>query len=178
MSPVVNKSGLQIIILGLSGLTQSTSVIWGLDPTPFISDVDRAMIYMKVRQFQPEGNDDTRYSLSGTTFTTEQCGQRVTVLTMRAEVYDQSLEASDLLETVRVGLRLPTTIVALNAINLAYVRCGPTQDVNYEIDNRVVNAATMEVWLNGIVDISSTQNNEGWIETVNSNNKIPGTITG
>lgn len=186
MPNLLNKAGLLGVLKQISGLG-AYSVAWGLDPDPTVSDTDMASIRVKVRQYQPNGTDEHRYSYSDGTFTTEEIGQRIILLTLRAEAYNISVEAHEYLEIVRASLNYLSTADTLNSYNLSFAKAAPTVDVSYDVDNRAVNAATMDIWLNGVLDNSSSlKDNEQyrrltqttWIQTVNGNNKIPGTFTG
>lgn len=184
----VNKTGLMAIIQPLTGLL-ATSVSWDHDPEGMVSDVDTIQVTLLLRTFVQYGTDDRRFTFTNitdpahSTYQNDVVGQRSTTLVVRAESYNRSSEAGELLELLRTRLQRNSVLYALNAINLAYQTSRLITDLPTIYDNRVVSVAVLEIDLSAIsVDLGTIQNGgfetgQGWIDTVDGNNIIPGTIT-
>ena len=166
------KIGLLPILAGLTGL-RADSTTWLLDPDPYTSDADAALVRCKVRRIAPLGIDEHRYRADNTG--TDETGNRDIVLTLRAECYDLSVEAGELLGRILTGLMFAATGDALEAIGLAYQKNSGITDLSHQVDNRVVNAASVDVWLNGVSNVSTPD--AGQIASVDTTNQVPGTIT-
>ncbi len=180
---IVSKAALMGIVQPLTGLS-ATSVVWAKDPYPMVSDVDAAIVTLSLRSFTQLGVDNHRYQFvpgnnppTTATFETDEIGLRNVVLSLRCEVYNNSAEAGELLDRVRSLLHQQSTLTALNGINLALQYSELISDLPTKYDNRVVNCAVLDVHLGGQSIYSATQTGQGWIDTVDTADKIPGTLT-
>lgn len=159
------------------------AVIWDTDSDPFISDRDRARVVLDIFSISALAVDEHRRAFEpdgypATSFVTQEIGNRTIVLTVRAEAFDKRVQAAELIDMIRTGIRAEKVTAQLNAINLAYVWSEQATRVKYKVDQRVVNAAVADFTFAGIAQqISSVEINEGWISTVDGNNIVPGTLT-
>lgn len=180
---VLNKAGLMAIIQPMTGLTKN-GVYWDLDNEPPVNDVDRARVRMRVRGYAPVGSDEHVYTYTpggappGTaTFTTTEAGNRNIQISIIAEAYSKGIEATEILEKIRIRLNADVTASALNALGLAFQHARVTADLPTTYDNRVVSVASMDLFLGGVASYSATQTGQGWIDTVNTTDSVPGTLT-
>lgn len=181
---VLDKDGLLAIIQQVSDLPVG-SVFWSLDPNPAVSDTARAQVKLEVFDMYALGVDEHRRHVSdGTdgyplnTFWTQEIGNRHVVINVRAEAFDKSVEAAEIIDRIRTLIRADATTAQLDALRLAYVWSEKAHRLPTAYDQRVVNAATADFTFAGIANIvSDVQNNQGWIDTVNTTNLIPGTLT-
>ena len=181
---VLDKDGFLSLIASISGL-QPTSVYWWIDPTPTVSDIDRAQVRLEVFNMYALGVDEHRRHVSdGTdgypvnTYWVQEIGNRHITINIRAEAYDRGVEASEIIDRIRTLIRADAVTAQLDALRLAYVWSEKAMRVPNAADSRALNTATADFTFAGIANIvSETQNNQGWIETVNGTNQIPGTLT-
>jgi hypothetical protein len=184
MSDILDKAGLLAVIAPLTGLDPS-DVFWADDPHPSVSDSDRAQIKLTVFTMYALGVDEHRRHLSDgndgyalNTFWVEELGNRHVVINVRAEVFDKNVEASELIDRIRTGVRAGAVTAQLDALRLAYVWSEKTVRVPNTADTRALNTATADFTFAGIArQVSEVDASGGWIQTVNGNNQIPGDFT-
>ena len=182
MSNVLDRAGLQALVLSLlPGSPQPTAVVWALDPEPFVSDQDRYRVVLQLFGLESLGVDEHRqafgppgYPVDNLVYT--ELGNRTLRITVRAEAFDASVEAAEILDIVRTGIRTEASTEALNALNLAFVESHGSTYVRYIVDDRHVSAAIADFVFAGIAQLVSNPNAD-YIETVNGNDIVPGTIT-
>lgn len=177
MQPVLAKDALLAIVGPLTGLSQD-AIVWGLDGQPAVNEVDNAIVRFVVRGFAGVGVDQTVRVYDSTTGAnqSQQVGQRVLRIQVLCEAYDAGVEASEILDQLRTGLFTDDTTNATTAANLAFQRATGTVNVPTEYEERVVNAATFDLFLGGaaVTDLLPPRDGTpGWIATVNGNNKVP-----
>jgi hypothetical protein len=165
---VLQKAAFVGILAPLSGLSPG-SHIWSKDPIPFISPLDAAVVYLTVRSIKTRGIDDLRPDVTA--------GDRDLCVTIRAEAFNLSVEASEILNRILTGLQRPSTNLLLGNIGLSYMKNGGMAEISYQIDNRAVNAAIADVFFNGIINDFPGVDPSGNIATVNTNNIVPGVIS-
>lgn len=173
---LIDKTVLMGYIQPLTGLL-ATSVVWEKDPEPFISPVDNAIVKLNLLSYSSRGIDDvTRTFTSGMSpfLTTVQQGLRSVNLQIKVEVYNKSSEAVEVLETIRTALKNLNNIYALNALGLALFSIGPTIDLPTHYDNRVVSVASMTISLGATSTYTETPSVDGWMDTVNTDDTVPG----
>jgi hypothetical protein len=190
-TPVLDKESFRQIIVSLSGLSD-TAVIWDTDPRPFIGDQDRALVVLDLFSLRGEGWDETRsaYGPPGypaNAYVTTLYGNRTLVITIRVEEYDKSVEASEIIDSIRLGVHDVQVDLQFDGIRLAFSESSQSTRVKYIVDERVVNAAIADFMFLGaaqkvtsvIIDGTVGPNNRGaYITNVNdANNDIPGTLT-
>jgi hypothetical protein len=184
---VLNKEGFRSIIASLTGLSDGATV-WDLDPQPFVSPNDRAKVVLQLFSLTSLGVDEHRMAYGppgypANAMVTTEIGNRTLKITMRAEAFDATAEASEILDLIRTGVRADAVVAQLNAINIALVETGPATFVSYQVDERMVNAAIADFTFAGIaqqtsaIAIDGTPALGGYISTVNTNNAVPGTLT-
>lgn len=185
MTAVLDKEGLRKIIVQVSGL-QDGSVVWGLGPQPFVSDVDRAIVKMKVFSLRGEGWDEKRYEYGPpgyppNVFVTTMRGNRTLVITFRVEAFDKDVEAAEILDRIRTQIIDDDPNMKLDAIRLAYSDSTQSTEINYTVDEHVVNSCQADFTFLAVAEqVTSVipdgqvgpDNRGGYIETVNGNNKI------
>lgn len=192
MTSVLDKEGFRAIVAGLSGLSDA-GTLWALDGQTMVGDQDRARVVLQLFSIAADvGWDERRrvYNQPGypaNAFVTTQIGNRTLKVTMRVESFDATIEASEILDAIRTGIYSDASNDAMNAINLAIVDIGQTTYFSYTVNERVVNAAIVDFTLAGIaqqvtgVAVDGALPKPGgtptWIETVDGDNIIPGTIT-
>lgn len=178
MSLIV-KSDLMGFIQPLTGLL-TTSVSWRNDPATFVSPTDNVSINLKLSGIKYWGVDDVvRTFTPGTpgTYSVTSYGVRCFNLEIVAEAYNYQAEAIEVLENLRMRLGAQFNIEALNLLGMTIHKIGPTIDLPTQYDNRVVSAAYMLCDMGATNSLSWGENSGTWIDTVNTNDKIPGTIT-
>jgi hypothetical protein len=191
MTRVLDREKFREVIAGIlnnaCGLSRNATR-WETDPRGMISDTDRADVSLEVFSMSALAVDEHRvvYNLPGqpaNSLTTSEIGNRTIVITLRAEAFDKSVEASELIDAIRTGIRAETVTAQLNAINLAYVWSEQATRVRVTVDERVVNTAIADFTFAGIaqqvtsVVIDGSGAEGGWIQTVDGNNIVPGTLT-
>ena len=181
MPGVLDKAGFRAIIASLTGLSVPATE-WGLDPNAFVGDLDRAKVQITLESMEATGVDEHRRALGppgypAASFITTEIGNRTLHVNLYAECFDYQIEAAELIDLVRTGIRADAVTAQLNAINLAFEWMSVTTRIAQVRNERALNAATADIRLAGInYIVSGNETNEGWIETVNGNNIIPGTF--
>ena len=184
--PVLDKDAFRTIIAGLTDLSDG-AVVWTLDPQPFVSDQDRARVVLQLFSLTSLGVDEHRraYGPAGypsNAFVTTEIGNRTLRITMRAEAFDKSVEAAEILDRIKTGIRAERVRDQLDAIAIALVDTGPATYVSYQVDERVVNAAIADFTFAGIAQHVTTEIPDGAIDPTSQS--VPGnyidsvTITG
>ena len=185
---VVNKPGLAAIVQSCLLNISPFGVLWKNDPQSFVSDQDRGRIVLDVFSIRGLAWDERRrvYGLPGypaNAFVTVLLGNRTVIVNVRAEGFDASVEAAEIIDQIRSNIYSDASVAALNAINLAYVSAEPAVRVDYKVDERVVNAALCDITFAGIaqhvssVSIDGSGDDVTTIATVNTDNTVPGTLT-
>ena len=188
MSSVLDKVGFRNILSTLAGQQGLTDFAtgWGNDPQKMVSDVDRAKVSLLLTGLSAVGVDEHRRYLSppgypAGTFVVTEVGNRDVKIRVLVEAYDASVEASEITDAIRTGIRADAINQALNAINLALEWAGPTILLPTIYDNRVVSAATCEFTFGGVALQTSAVTPPGvggdYIATIDGNNIVPGTLT-
>jgi hypothetical protein len=184
MATILDKDGFLALIASLTGLSPGAT-FWSLDPNPAVGDQDRAQVKLEVFNMEALGVDEHRRHISdGTdgypdqTWWVQEIGNRHIHINIRAEAFDKGVEAAEIIERVRTLIRADANTARLDAMRLAYVWSEKTIRLPTTYDTRVVNVATADFLFAGISNIvSEIVLQQGWIETVNGNNQVPGTIT-
>ncbi len=185
--PVLDVNGLRSIIAGLTELSDSATN-WATDGDPFVGDMDRAKVTLDLFSMSALAVDEHRraYGPPGypaDAFVTTEIGNRTLVITVMAETYDGGAQAAELVDRIRTGIRTEATTAKLNAINLAFVWAEQATRVKRVVDSRVVNVAIADFTFAGIAQQVSSVVRDGsgdvggWIQTVNTTNQVPGTLT-
>lgn len=177
---VLDKAGFRAIIAGLTGLSDGATR-WALDPQAFISDQDRACVELRVFSITSLGVDEHRRDFGppgypSSSYVITEIGNRTLHITIRAETYDKGVEAAEVLDQIRTRIRAEAVRDQLNAINLAFVEAQPATMVSYQVDERVVSAAIADFTFAGIAQYVSDPD-APYIETVNTDDIVPGTLT-
>jgi len=180
--PVVDKVGLLGVLASLTDLSAGASQ-WSLDPDSMVGDQDRAKVELTIFSITAVGVDEHRRVLSdgtdgypaGTWYVTE-IGNREVIVNVRAKTYDKSVEAAELVDQIRTRIRADAVNAQLDALALAFQWAGPTVMQRAVEDNREVSVASADFRFGAIARWVSVVDptGAGWIQTVNSNNQIPG----
>lgn len=191
--PVLDTAGFAAVVASCLTTLSPNAVVWKTDPEPFVGDQDRARIELDLFSMTGVAWDERRrvYDLPGypaNAFVTVLLGNRTLIVTVRAEAFDASVQAAELIDQVRSNLYSDDSNDALNAINLAYVEATAAVRVSYRVDERVVNCAIADFTLAGIaqhvsgiaIDGNAPAVHTGptWIQYINDvNNDLPGTLS-
>jgi hypothetical protein len=188
---VLDKDGFSKIVADVTGLSEN-GVTWKTDPDPFIGDQDRARVVLDLFSMTGLGWEERRrrYNVPGypaNALVTILLGNRTLIITVRAEAFDKSVEAAELIDKLRSATLADDTIEDLNALNLAFVSASAATRVSYVVDERVVNAAIADFTFAGVAQhvagiavddrVPARGTEPTWIETVNDNNEIPGELS-
>lgn len=187
--PVLDKEGFAAVIQKCLQSISLNGVVWKTDPEPFVGDQDRARVVLDLFSMTGLGWEERRrvYGLPGypsNAYVTVLLGNRTLTITMRAEAFDKSVEAAEIIDQIRSAMLSDDVVDALNAINIAFVSDGPAVRVDYAVDTRVVNCCIADFTFAGIAQHVSGVAIDGnvptpfgtsptWIETVD---KPVGTI--
>ncbi len=173
-----NRAGFLTLIAGLTGLQGPLSTVWARDAQPFVSPGDQAIVKCTLRKLTPFMWDETRYSYTPTTgaYTEQIYGVRDVTITIRVEQFAFQVESSEILELVKTSLQLQSVRIGLQALGLSLKRIEADISRDYIADNREVNMAQADFTFNVVSSVEFTQFNEGWIDTVDGDNSVPGTI--
>lgn len=176
---LIDKVALMGYLQPLTGLLV-TSVIWENDPNPFVSPTDNAIVKFKITSYGGRGIDDVIRTYTGPAgsdpafLTTVQQGLRSFNLQVKAETYNKSSEAVEVLETLRMALRNLENINTLNGLGISLFNIGDTLDLPTHYDNRVVSAAIMTVYMGATNTYTQAPSLDGWVDTVNTDDFVPG----
>lgn len=184
MSRVLDHEGLRAIIASVSGLSDGAT-FWANDPNPMTGDRDRAQITLELFSMGALGVDEHRRAFNPpdrppNSYVTTEIGNRELVVTIRVEAFDGGVEAAEILDAIRTGIRAEAVTAKLDAISLALEWAEKSTRVRNVIDERVVSTAIADFRFGGVSQVVSqvlTPAQGGWIETVDVNNQIPGTLT-
>lgn len=149
------------------------AVFYGYDPNYTIGQ-DAACVKLKWKNLQEQGTPDERpeYDATRDVYTSNFVGWRQGVLTLLCESYDAEREAGDILDGILLRMRRNSSKDARASAKVGLVSMGNVLDVSQQVDNRMVNMATVDVFFQ-VLNIDSQDGAETWIETVNTNNVIP-----
>ena len=178
---VIDKEGLRKVIASLTDLSMNATR-WDLDPEAFVSDQDRAAVILKVfRMGHGVDVDEHRPVFDAPGYPANQLvitemGERRFTITVRAEAYDKSVEAAEILDSIRTRIRSEASTEALNALSIALITTHDAIAVAYKVDERVVNTAIADFEFSGVASFVS-DTNAPFILTVNGNNVVPGVIS-
>ena len=180
---VLNKAGLAAIIASISGLS-SHATEWEPDPNAYISDLDRAKVSLSLFGLQAVGVDEHRVTFNppgyptGSLVTTE-IGNREVIVNVYAEAYDYTLEAAEIVDFIRTGIRADAVTAQLNSINLAFEWMAKTTKIPAVRNERALSAASADIRFGGIARLSTFQVN-GWVDFIDGTPIaaaiIPGTL--
>lgn len=151
--PVVDREGFRRVISStLAGFGLSDAATrWDIDPNAAIGDQDRAVVGLDVFSMSALAVDEHRRFLSdGTdgyaagTFWVLEIGNREVVITVKAEAFDRGVEAAEIIDYIRTGIRADAATAALNAIGMAYVWSTKAIRVPARVDSRALNTAVAD----------------------------------
>lgn len=190
--PVVDVAGFQAIVASCWGTGAPTATIWKTDTEPFIGDQDRARVVLDIFSIDGDMWDERRrvYGLPGypaNAYVTVLLGNRTVRIAVRAEAFDAHVQAAEIIDAIRSNLYSDDSNASLNAINLAFISAEAAVRVSYRVDERVVNCAVADFTFGGVAqhvsgvaidgNVPTVGQDPTWIQTVNTNNAIPGTLS-
>jgi hypothetical protein len=184
VSRVLDREGLRSIIAGVSGLRDG-AVFWANDPNPTVGDMDRAQVTLELFSMGALGVDEHRRYFNPpdqppNSYETIEIGNRELVVTIRVETFDGGVEAAEILDAIRTGIRAEAVTAQLDAIALALEWAEKSTRVRNVIDNRVVSTAVADFRFGGVARQVSqvlTETQGGFIESIDVDNQVPGTLT-
>jgi hypothetical protein len=182
-SPRLPKQALLQLVATLSGC----QVLWRTDAAPAVPGIapgtERARIWIRVSSFGEIGVDEERELYNVNTGMNEllNIGQRQFTLSCRAEGFtpQSQIEPYDLLERVRFRMRTETAKAIFAPANLSLRDIQPMISSEMRVDNRMIPFATMDIRWNWVAIWDPNPDNElegNWIQTVDVNNVVPGTL--
>lgn len=180
MSNIVDRDGFVSLIQSITGLK---TVYWATNGQPFISDEDRMSVELEIFSVKSLGVDEHRpfYSAPGypaNSYVITEVGNREVIMTIRVRAFDGNTDASEMLDVIKTLLRSAASTAALNALSLAVEWMGPSVRIVENIDTRRINTSVADFRFGGISQMdSSLELNQGWIDTVDGNNIVPGDLT-
>ncbi len=172
-----DRAGFLAFIQSISGLLPK-SVVWAKDAQPFVSPTDGAIVKCTVKRLRSRMEDETRYTYVPSTgaFTESIYGVREIVVTIRVEQFNFQTEAVEILDKISTTMGLRSSDIALRAIGLSIQDTYDSIAATYTADNREVNMAQADFTFNVVASVEFTQIDQGWIDTINGDNVIPGTF--
>lgn len=182
---VLDKEGLRKVFVGLSGLSDFATS-WELSPDPFVGDQDRVKINLKLTNMRSIGVDEHRTALNppgypATAFVTTELGNRLFTIQVKVEAYDADVEAIEIIDALRTGIRAEDTNAKLYDLMIALVEIMPAIMLPTSYDNRVVSVAACDFVFAGIAQkVSKVEIDQGYIETIDGTadgHTIPGNIS-
>jgi hypothetical protein len=186
---VLDKEGFRSIIAGLASRANiaDAGTHWAMDNDPMVGDQDRAKVTLDLTMLEALAVDEHRRTLSdGTdgypagTFETLEIGNRELIVNIRVEAYDASVEAAEIIDLIRTGIRAEAITAKLDAIRLAFVHASATTRLPTSYDTRVVSVASADFEFGGIASLTTVilpGVGGDYIASVDTNNSIPGTIS-
>lgn len=90
---------------------------------------------------------DHQYDEATRELTEEFAGQRVLTISCRADAFQGLGAADDVLERLRIRLMRRSSRKALRAVGLAFVDATSITSLNYEVDQRAVSSANLDIRL-------------------------------
>lgn len=148
------------------------------DPEPFGSH-PTTLIYLYPSTVSVNGTDESRatYDDIDDVNVTEQCGVRRVTLRVKVLAYDVNAMEASLMETIRSRLYRKSSKAALRAVNLALIGVEAITSQDRADDGRNVMWGSMDVMLAWAVSETDTTAEGGIVETVNTTNEVPGTVS-
>jgi hypothetical protein len=191
MTAVVDKDALGALIAALAQVNLP-DVTWDTSPdNAMVSPETAAKITLSIFGLVQQGIDEHRVAFNpggypANSLVTTEIGNREVTINMLVELYDKGLEASEMIDRVRTGIRSAKSTAALNAINLALETATKTTRFPMTREQRAVSAATCDFMFGGIAqqvsDVVGPTDGGGWIDeldgvAINIGGLIPGTFT-
>jgi hypothetical protein len=164
----------------------NVQVFWRTDPNPYAGQAalsEHAWVRLFIQSTASVGVDELRQSWDATANQNDsvQVGQRQFTLVVRAESYDETLEAYDLCERVRFRIRTQTARAIWAADGTLSLRdIQPTVVLPDQVEDvggieRTLLVASMDVRWNWVAVADPLDPSEGnWIEYVDGSNCEPG----
>lgn len=141
-----------------------SSGVFGEDPTA------GAICRIACKSLKTIGSDEcvNTYDVGGSILVTKYVGLRGFTLNLLLES-DQLGFCQETLEKVRIKLQRKAVRAKLRDLAISIVEVMPVQDVSAKWDDRVINAATLDIeCMMRVEDIDDTPNYGGVIETINN----------
>ncbi len=195
MANIVDKVSFSALIAALAHVGPY-SVFWTTDPNPPVSDLDRMLVELKLLSISSYlGTDEhlLEYNPPGyppDTSIIQDIGNREVRIQVKVKTYDLALEAAEVMDLIRTGMRYQTTTTTLNGISLALEYIEQTVDLPTVAEDRAVSCCACDFMFGGIANQTSQIFLPGvggdFISTVNSPagtppgavvNQVPGNIT-
>jgi hypothetical protein len=186
VASVLDRTGLQTLIASLASLDVS-NVEWDPDPSAaMVSPESATRVTLTLFGLSALGVDEHRVAFSpggypANSMVTTEIGNRDIIVNIMVEAYDLAIEAAEVMDRIRTGIRADASTATLNGLNLALVWMTRTTRVRMTAEQRAVSVATADLKLAGIAQlVSSVQVGAGWIDQIDSTPVaaaiIPGTF--
>lgn len=148
-------------------------VTWKDQPTPYVPPGTKTLFKLGVGPASTLGWGDRRLNYDPSAplnaeMTETLVEVRKFTLKILCECFDQTDGATawNYLETVRTRLGWYSSVQALLKVNVAINSDGPLQDLSRTVDNRVLSAASYDVFMSTFAVETDTANPFGYIETI------------
>lgn len=164
--------------------------IWVGDPEPIILPTlqqpgvnvpTRAGMFgaLKTSALQSVGVDDRRRKMLSRTnaLKTTSVGWRVCTLSFEIKDFSGNGWAQDVMDSLRSRLALQSSIDTLRATGIVLGQFSPTQEIQFAMDERAGMKVVLDVRASYVTTIEDAQLDGGWIQTVDGNDEVPGTLT-
>jgi hypothetical protein len=185
---VLDHDAFAALIATLAGLNV-TNVNW--DPiTPDFAMIDpesATKITLSLFGLSALGVDEHRTEFEppgypAQALVTTEIGNREVTINMMVEVYDRGIEAAEIIDRIRTGIRAEASTASLDAMLLALEWVTPTTPLRMTREQRTVSAATADFRFGGIAQqVSAVKLGYGWVDQIDSTPitkpVIPGTFT-
>lgn len=183
MSNVLDRAGFAALVATIAGV-DPLDVEWDIDPNAALVDPQsQVRIALTLFGIQAQGIDEHRvaYGPGGypaNALVTTEIGNREVTINMKVETYDLGIEAQEILDRIRTGIRSAASTAMLNSLNLAFEWAMKTMRMKMTSEQRAVSCAVCDFQFGGIAQqVSDVNLGGGWIEHVNTDDVVPGTFT-
>jgi len=167
------RPGILTLVNRIMGTQGDCVAIWKDQPNPYTPPGTKTLFKLSLGPLSSKGADDeARWSYdpnqpAGQEMQESITGYRLFTLKVLCECADQTdgATAFNYLETLRTRLRWTSSRSALNAVNVALVRCEDIQDLSKTVDNRAASIANLDIRLATRTN-EADPNRTGYIATV------------
>jgi hypothetical protein len=172
MTNVLDRQGLLALIATLAGLP-TTDVVFDPDPNPaMVSPESQVKVTLTLFGLAALGVDEHRLAFNPggyptNTLVTTEIGNRDLTVNVMVEAFDQGIEAAEIIDRIRTGIRADASTAVLNGLNLAFVWATKTTRIRTTREQRETSVATMDLMLAGIAQqVSAVQTGFGWVDDI------------
>ncbi len=171
---VLDRTGFLTLVATLAGLP-TTDVVFAPDPEPaMVSPESQVRVTLTLFGLAALGVDEHRDAFNpggypDNTLVTTEIGNRDITINVMVEAYDLGIEAMEIIDSIRTGIRTAASTATLNSLRLAFVWATKTTRIRTVREQRETSVATADFMLAGIAQqVSAVQTGSGWVEEINS----------